>query len=92
MHSPGRDAIYEETHPPGRRVPPRACPTTRGRPGPSRRPTAQPEGEPGVLFGESETSRFLDAVRKLKEGQRKVERKTRQAKQKAKDVRKKGGG
>ena len=45
-----------------------------------------------MLFGESETSRFLDAVRKLKEGQRKVERKTRQAKQKAKDVRKKGGG
>jgi hypothetical protein len=38
------------------------------------------------LYGESQTSQFVDAVRRLKEELRKVERKTRQAKQKVKQV------
>ena len=42
------------------------------------------EGSLGVLFGETETPRFIDAVRKIKEVQRKNERKTREAKQKVK--------
>jgi len=37
-----------------------------------------------VLFGATETPRFLDAVRKIKQEQRKAERKTREAKQKLK--------
>lgn len=37
-----------------------------------------------MLYGESQTSQFVVAVRKLKEELRKVERKTRQAKQKLK--------
>lgn len=39
-----------------------------------------------MLYGESQTSQFVDAVRKLKEELRKVERKARQAKQKVKQV------
>jgi hypothetical protein len=37
-----------------------------------------------VLFGETQTSEFLSAVRKLKEEQKKLDRRTRQAKQKMK--------
>ncbi|HUR52657.1 MAG TPA: hypothetical protein VMZ71_00870 [Gemmataceae bacterium] len=37
-----------------------------------------------MLFGETETPRFIDAVRKIKEEQRKNERKTREAKQRVK--------
>ena len=37
-----------------------------------------------MLFDERETPRFIDAVRKIKEEQRKTERKTREAKQKVK--------
>lgn len=43
-----------------------------------------------MLYGESQTSQFVEAVRKLKEEQRKLERRTRQAKQKAKQPRKVG--
>ena len=42
------------------------------------------EGSVGVLFDETETPRFIDAVRKIKEEQRKTERKAREAKQKVK--------
>ena len=43
-----------------------------------------------MLYGESQTSEFVNAVRKLKEEARKAERKTRQAKQKVKQVLRKG--
>ena len=39
-----------------------------------------------MLYGVSECSRFLDAVRRFKEQQRRQEKKTRQAKHKAKLV------
>lgn len=39
-----------------------------------------------MLYGESQTSRFLNAVRKMKEEQRRLERKTRQARQKVKEA------
>jgi hypothetical protein len=38
------------------------------------------------LYGESDTGRFLDAVRKLREQLRRKERQTRLAKQKLKDA------
>jgi hypothetical protein len=41
-------------------------------------------GRLGVLYGVSESSRFLDAVRRFKEQQRRQEKKTRQVKQKVK--------
>ena len=44
-----------------------------------------------MLYGESQTSQFLDAVRKLKEELRKVERRTHQAKQKVRQALRKGG-
>ena len=39
-----------------------------------------------MLYTQTQTTQFLDAVRKLKEEQRKVERKTRQAKQKVRQT------
>jgi hypothetical protein len=39
-----------------------------------------------VIYGEPETLRFLAAVRRLKQQQRRKERQTRQAKQKVRDV------
>jgi hypothetical protein len=42
-----------------------------------------------VLFGVTETPRFIDAVRKIKEEQRKTDRKTREAKEKVKLARRK---
>jgi hypothetical protein len=42
------------------------------------------KGDPGVLYGESESTRFLAAVRRIKEQLRRQEKKTRQAKQKVK--------
>jgi len=39
-----------------------------------------------MIYGEPETSRFLAALRKLKEQQRKKERQTRQAKQRVRAV------
>jgi hypothetical protein len=44
---------------------------------------------PGVLFGETQTSEFITAVRKLKEEQKKLDRRTRQAKQKVKQTQRK---
>jgi hypothetical protein len=60
--------------------------TTRTHHRPPRTPPAGRvvQGSTGVLFGETETPRFIDAVRKVKEEQRKNERKTREAKQKVK--------
>jgi hypothetical protein len=43
------------------------------------------------LYGESQTSQFLDAVRRMREEQRKLERRTRQAKQKVKQSLRKNG-
>jgi hypothetical protein len=39
-----------------------------------------------MIYGEPETSRFLAALQKLKEQQRKKERQTRQAKQRVRAV------
>ena len=50
------------------------------------------EGSVGVLFDERETPRFIDAVRKIKEEQRKTERKAREAKQKVKLAQQKPAG
>jgi hypothetical protein len=44
-----------------------------------------------VLFGETQTSEFIVAIRKLKEEQKKLDRRTRQAKQKAKQTQRKSG-
>lgn len=63
----------------GRSFPPRA----------HRRPAVSSKGASGVLFGETETPRFIDAVRKIKEEQRKTDRKTREAKEKVKLARRK---
>ena len=61
---------------------------TRRVPPPRHRPPAK---ELAVLYGESQTSQFVEAVRKLKEEQRKIERRTRQAKQKVKQHLRKAG-
>jgi hypothetical protein len=53
------------------------------------RPAETSKGASGVLFDETETPRFIDAVRKIKEEQRKNERKTREAKEKVKRARRK---
>ena len=50
-----------------------------------------PAKELAVLYGESQTSQFVEAVRRLKEEQRKIERRTRQAKQKVKQHLRKSG-
>ena len=47
------------------------------------------KGVPGVLFSATQTSEFLLAVRKLKEEQKKLDRRTRQAKQKVRQTQRK---
>ena len=44
-----------------------------------------------MLYGVTQTPQFLDALRRIKEEQRKIERKTRQAKQKLKATLRKNG-